>query len=73
MSKYINWDILKTIWKRLTASKVAWMALPAGLAMILTPFLGKDVSPQLEALFAGLWTILSIYLATNDPTTPNSF
>lgn len=71
--KYLNWEIIKEMWKRMTSSKVAWMALPGGIAIIVKALLDKDISPQLEGIFGGLWLIISVYVATNNPTNPDSF
>ena len=73
MSKYFSLEILNKMWKRLTASKIAWMSVPTGLAMMLKPLIDQDISAQLEMVFGGLWMILSVYLATNDPTDPTNF
>ncbi|MEG0901766.1 MAG: hypothetical protein RSG96_06575, partial [Clostridia bacterium] len=46
-------DALKAVWGRLTSSKVAWMALPAGIAQVVLAVSGVDVGPTMEAVFAG--------------------
>ena len=71
--KYINWDILKQIWQRMTSSRVAWMALPGGIAIIVKAILGADVEPMLEGIFGGLWLIISVYIASNNPTDKAGF
>ena len=71
--KFLNWEILKQIWARMTSSKVAWMALPGGLIVIVKAIFGVDVTPQIEGIFGGLWLIISIYVATNDPTNKTGF
>ena len=47
------------------------MAIPAGIAMIVKPFIAADISPQLDAVFGGIWMILAVFLAVNDPTDQN--
>jgi hypothetical protein len=49
------------------------MALPGGIAIIVKALLDKDISPQLEGIFGGLWLIINVYVATNNPTNPDSF
>jgi drug/metabolite transporter superfamily protein YnfA len=71
--KYLNWDILKQIWQRMTSSKVAWMALPGGIAIIVKAILGTDIEPMLEGIFGGLWLIISVYIAANNPTNKEGF
>ncbi len=66
-------DALKKVWARLTGSKVAWMSLPAGIAQIWLAISGNDISPALEAVFSGLWLILGVFLAVNDPTSRERF
>lgn len=64
---------IKKVWARLTGSKVAWMSLPAGAAQLWLALSGEDISPVLNTVFAGLWTLLGVFLATNDPTRRDSF
>jgi len=64
-------ETIKIILARLTKSRVAWMAIPAGIAMIVKPFIAADISPQLDAVFGGIWMILAVFLAVNDPTDQN--
>ena len=66
-------ELLKQIWKRLTTSRVAWMALPAGIAVIVKAVLGADVEPVLEGIFGGLWLIISVFVAANNPTNKEGF
>lgn len=65
--------LLKEIWQRLTTSRVAWMALPAGIAVIVKAVLGADIEPVLEGIFGGLWLIISVFVATNNPTNKEGF
>ena len=65
--------LLKEIWQRLTTSRVAWMALPAGIAVIVKAILGADIEPVLEGIFGGLWLIISVFVATNNPTNKEGF
>lgn len=65
--------LLKEIWQRLTTSRVAWMALPAGIAVIVKAVLGTDIEPVLEGIFGGLWLIISVFVATNNPTNKDGF
>ncbi|MEG2951166.1 MAG: hypothetical protein RR946_10755 [Clostridia bacterium] len=64
---------LKAVWGRLTSSKVAWMALPAGIAQVVLAVSGVDVGPTMEAVFAGVWTVLAVFLAANNPTDKAGF
>lgn len=66
-------DGLKKVWDRITSSKVAWMAVPAGVAQIVLAVWGKDVSETLNAVFAGVWMILAVFLAVNNPTDAEHF
>ena len=65
--------LLKEIWQRLTTSRVAWMALPAGIAIIVKAILGADIEPVLEGVFGGLWLIISVFVAANNPTDKEGF
>ena len=65
--------LLKEIWQRLTTSRVAWMALPAGIAVIVKAILGADIEPVLEGVFGGLWLIISVFIAANNPTNKEGF
>lgn len=65
--------LLKEIWQRLTTSRVAWMALPAGIAVIVKAVLGADIEPVLEGIFGGLWLIISVFVATNNPINKEGF
>ena len=65
--------LLKEIWQRLTTSRVAWMALPAGIAVIVKAVLGADIEPVLEGIFGGLWLIISVFVAANNPTNKEGF
>lgn len=65
--------LLKEIWQRLTTSRVAWMALPAGIAVIVKAILGADIEPVLEGIFGGLWLIISVFVAANNPTNKEGF
>lgn len=65
--------LLKEIWQRLTTSRVAWMALPAGIAVIVKAILGADIEPILEGIFGGLWLIISVFVAANNPTNKEGF
>jgi hypothetical protein len=65
--------LLKEIWQRLTTSRVAWMALPAGIAIIVKAILGADIEPVLEGVFGGLWLIISVFVAANNPTNKEGF
>ena len=65
--------LLKEIWQRLTTSRVAWMALPAGIAVIVKAILGADIEPVLEGIFGGLWLIISVFIAANNPTNKEGF
>lgn len=66
-------NFLKDVWKRITSSKVAWMAIPAGVAQIVLAFSGLDISETLDAIFTGVWTILAVFLAVNNPTDQEHF
>ena len=65
--------LLKEVWQRLTTSRVAWMALPAGIAIIVKAILGADIEPVLEGVFGGLWLIISVFVAANNPTNKEGF
>ena len=65
--------LLKEIWQRLTTSRVAWMALPAGIAVVVKAVLGADIEPVIEGIFGGLWLIISVFVATNNPTNKEGF
>ena len=65
--------LLKEIWQRLTTSRVAWMALPAGIAVVVKAILGADIEPVLEGIFGGLWLIISVFVAANNPTNKEGF
>ncbi len=65
--------LLKEVWQRLTTSRVAWMALPAGIAVIVKAILGTDIEPVLEGIFGGLWLIISVFVAANNPTNKEGF
>ena len=65
--------LLKEVWQRLTTSRVAWMALPAGIAVIVKAILGADIEPVLEGIFGGLWLIISVFVAANNPTNKEGF
>ena len=65
--------LLKEIWQRLTTSRVAWMSLPAGIAVIVKAILGVDIEPVLEGIFGGLWLIISVFVAANNPTNKEGF
>lgn len=65
--------LLKEIWQRLTTSRVAWMSLPVGIAVVVKAILGTDIEPVLEGIFGGLWLIISVFVATNNPTNKEGF
>lgn len=64
---------LKEAWKRLTSSKVAWMALPAAVAQIVLAVTGTDISATINTIFAALWSLLTVFLAVNNPTDKQNF
>lgn len=64
---------LKMVWQRLTTSKVAWLGLAAGVASILKALFDLDLGEQLEIGAAGLFAIISIFVAANNPTDKNNF
>ena len=66
-------EAIKVIWTRLTSSKVAWMALPAGLGQLWLALMGDDVSGQLNAVFAAIWAVLALFLSVNNPTDSEHF
>lgn len=71
MSKAIG--ALKAVWRRLTSSKVAWMALPMGVAQVWLAVSGQDVSKEVDIIFSAVWTMLGVFLATNNPTDKENF
>ena len=63
----------KTTWKRLTSSKVAWMALPAAVAQIVLAVTGTDISSTINTIFAAFWSLLTVFLAANNPTDKENY
>ena len=61
-------QFLTTAWKRLTSSKVAWMALPAAVCQVWLAVSGQDVSAPVNTVFAAAWSLLALFLAVNNPT-----
>ncbi len=59
---------LKTVWTRLTSSKVAWMSLPLAVAQVWLALSGQDVSQTVEIIFGAAWSVLTVFLAVNNPT-----
>lgn len=64
---------LKAVWARLTSSKVAWMALPMAVAEMWLALSGQDVSQTVEIVFSAAWSVLAVFLATNNPTDREQF
>ena len=64
---------LKTAWKRITSSKVAWMAIPAAIAQIWLALAGTDISGTLNVVFESFWGLLGLFLALNNPDTTSTF
>lgn len=64
---------MKKVWERLTTSKVAWLGLATGVAAILKALFDIDLGEQLEIGAAGIFAIISIFVATNNPTDPEHF
>lgn len=60
-------------WKRITSSKVAWMALPLAAAQMWLAISGQDVSEQVEIVFGAVWSVVTLFLAVNNPTDKASF
>lgn len=64
---------IKAAWKRITSSKVAWMALPLSLAQVWLAISGQDIGPQVEIIFSAVWAVMAVFLATNNPTDKEHF
>ena len=64
---------LKTAWKRITSSKVAWMAVPAAIAQIWLAVSGTDISGTLNIVFESFWGLLGLFLALNNPDNKTTF
>ena len=64
---------IKTAWARLTSSKVAWLSLPMAAAQVWLAISGEDISPQVEIIFGAAWSVMAIFLATNNPTDKQNF
>lgn len=66
-------SILRQTWSRLTSSRVAWMALPAALCQVWMALSGEDVSAEVNTVFAAAWSLLTLFLAVNNPTDNEHF
>jgi hypothetical protein len=66
-------EFLKVAWKRITSSKVAWMAVPAAIAQVWMAFSGVDIAPTLNGLFEAFWGLLLLFLTLNNPDTQKKF
>lgn len=65
---------LLAAWRRLTSSKVAWMSVPTALLPFCYILLGTEAMPDwFTAAWAALWTLLSVFIGTNDPTSTTRF
>lgn len=67
------WEGVRLVWKRLTSSRVAWMALPAGIAQLWLAIAGRDIAPELNAIFSAIWALLAVFLSANNPTDSEHF
>lgn len=63
----------KTAWARLTGSKVAWLSLPLAVAQVWLAISGEDISPQVEIIFGAAWSVLTVFLAVNNPADKENF
>lgn len=61
------------VWERLKTSKVAWLGLAAGIASILKAVFNIDLGAELEIVAAGAFALISIFVATNNPTDQENF
>ena len=61
-------SIIMKFWDRITGSKVAWMALPMAVAQVWLAVSGQDVSREVEVVASGVWAVLGVFLAVNNPT-----
>ena len=60
-------------WNRATSSRVAWMALPAAICQVWLAISGQDVSTPVNTVFAAIWSLLTLFLAVNNPTDSEHF
>ncbi|MDD3336956.1 MAG: hypothetical protein PHI98_15855 [Eubacteriales bacterium] len=66
-------EFLGSVWKRITSSKVAWMALPLAGAQMWLAVSGQDVSEEVNVIFGAVWSVLTVFLAVNNPTDKANF
>ena len=59
---------LKICFKRLTESKVAWMALPASALPFIYILTGSNSLPDwFEAFWGAIWVLLMTFIGANNP------
>ena len=67
-------SFLTAAWRRLTGSRVAWMSVPTALLPFAYILLGVDKLPDwFTGAWAALWTLLCVFIGTNDPTDRTKF
>ena len=68
----VNW--LKECWKRLTESKVAWMAIPTAILPFVYILTGADALPDwFEQVWAAIWVLLTVFIGANNPENKAGF
>ncbi len=73
MKKYINIQILADIWKRLTSSKLMWVSLGGAFITLARVLFDADITNSVNLIVDAIWAIIVVYLAANNPTTPEAF
>jgi hypothetical protein len=73
MKKYFNVQILADIWKRLTSSKLMWVSLGGAFITLARVLFDADITNSVNLIVDAIWAIIVVYLAANNPTTPDQF
>lgn len=73
MKKYFNRQILADIWKRLTSSKLMWVSLGGAFITVARVLFDADITDTVNRIIDAIWAIIVVYLAANNPTTPEAF
>ena len=71
--KYLNWEIIKTIIKRIFKSKVVLATFFGLIAKAVLMLFETDITPIVNNIVDVLWSLWILYAAANNPTTPDNF
>ena len=71
--KYFNLEIIKTIVKRIFASKIVLGTFFGLIAKAVLMLFETDITPLINNIVDALWSLWILYAAANNPTTPDQF